>query len=151
MPARDIEIKPYDRSMHDAALALLAETYPWLTMPVFPNDSRGFAALDESQLLGFIMSPTANNGTARIRQYEHAARGDRRDVYRRLYAAVCAEIAAARHQVDVLADDIVAVQTWMELGFGIDQIKGIRELHPLPLGRHRSDSPTRPTSRRSRA
>jgi len=128
---RAIEIRGFEAAMVGDAAALLAES--WVgPVPALPADGKGFAAIGGGRLVGYLLSP---EGSARIRLHEHAARGDRREVYRRLYAAHSLGAAAESHQIDMLVSDTVAVQTWFELGFGVDQIKGVRSLDTIDVQR----------------
>jgi GNAT superfamily N-acetyltransferase len=85
------------------------------------------AALSEGRLVGFV---GADAGTARIRLAQHQAdSSDVRQVYRVLYASLSEQLAGMSypsHSFDVLVACAEAVAAWFELGFGVDQIKGVR-------------------------
>ena len=71
---------PYDRSMRDDAMALVATSHPGVDIAsVFLNDGSGFVAARASRLLGFMLTPSVRDGTARVRVFEHGAHEDRRE------------------------------------------------------------------------
>lgn len=141
-----------------ATLSSLAETDPILG-ELFAHERRahamladaavdgsGVAAVVGDALLGYMLAPPpAGDGarSVRIRLHEHAAQeSDRRDTYRRMYEVLACgrllETKLSRHEIDVPVADQVGVQTWFELGFGVDQIKGVRTLDsvggdPMPI------------------
>lgn len=69
---------------------------------------------------------------AKTRLAQHAATGDdARMTYRRMYRALSARLVAVgcfEHAVTVAADRPETLNTFVELGFGFDQIKGLRPL-----------------------
>lgn len=86
------------------------------------------AAVRDGELVGFLaatLPAPPGNPVARVRLAQHAATD--RDTYRRLYAALAGRLIAAgrfEHGVVVPADETVG--HLVELGFGIDQVKGMR-------------------------
>jgi GNAT superfamily N-acetyltransferase len=72
---------------------------------------------------------------AKIRLQQHAAIGDDlRMTYRRMYQALSERLAAIgcfEHTVTVDADRPEVLNSFVELGFGFDQIKGLRPLTPV--------------------
>jgi GNAT superfamily N-acetyltransferase len=92
----------------------------------------GFAVLDGRDMAGWMVAPlphTPGSPTARLGQAHHAVRADdARSVYRQLYEAVSGELVAAGityHSVPIVRDHTIALQTFFELEFGVDQIDGI--------------------------
>jgi len=92
-----------------------------------------FLALREGDGVGFLAGTVRSHGGSRLahtRLHQHAVdASDRRDIVRRLYEAMARRVTAIgcfRHQIDVAVADALAVQTWFELGFAVDQIKGVR-------------------------
>lgn len=91
------------------------------------------AAVDDGTLLGF-MAATLEDGFghqhSRIRMHQHASvRRGEREVYRRLYAALADRLTALggfEHTVAVSAAHSGVITCLFELGFGVDQIKGLR-------------------------
>ncbi|HEY3501778.1 MAG TPA: GNAT family N-acetyltransferase [Actinocatenispora sp.] len=90
------------------------------------------AAVRDGELVGFLaatLPAPPGNPVARVRLAQHAAAD--RDTYRRLYAALAGRLTAAgrfEHSIVVPAGDTVG--HLVELGFGIDQIKGLRPVGP---------------------
>lgn len=97
------------------------------------------AALDgNATLLGFLAAVvTGYPGppVAKVRLQQHAALGsDPRMTYRHLYRALSerlVEMGCFEHSVTVSADRPEVLNTFVELGFGFDQIKGLRPLTAL--------------------
>ena len=96
------------------------------------------AALCDGALVGFMaatLTDAPGNQVARIRIDQHAAGPEnRRDTYRRLYAALSGELVAVgafEHAISVATDQDDVVRHLFELGFGIDQVKGLRRLTPI--------------------
>ncbi|WP_030769883.1 GNAT family N-acetyltransferase [Streptomyces sp. NRRL F-2664] len=96
------------------------------------------AAVDDGTLVGF-MSATLEEGFghqhSRIRMHQHASvqRGQR-EVYRRLYASLADRLTAMggfEHTIAVSAAHSGVITSLFELGFGIDQVKGLRPASPL--------------------
>ncbi len=102
------------------------------------------AALSEGRLVGFLaaLPPRPPGQTARIKPPLHASRADqRREIYRRLYTRIAGEltrIGGFSHTIAVRVDDRSAITTWFELGFGVDQVKGVQCVRPVevPDGPH---------------
>ena len=91
-----------------------------------------YGVFDGPGLAGYFVAPAIGYlGIA-----HHAVRSsDRRDLYRMLYGAAAADLAAdgvTHHSVPVLADDRRALRTFVELEFGVDQIDGLLEVPPIP-------------------
>ena len=91
------------------------------------------AAVEDGTLLGFMAATLADRHEcqrARIRMHQHAAaHGADREIYRRLYGVLAgrlAELGAFEHTVVVSASHDDVVTCLFELGFGADQIKGLR-------------------------
>jgi GNAT superfamily N-acetyltransferase len=129
---RDVDQGPDQHVLADpqVARALLQD---WL------GSGPAVAALCHGDFVGFMgasLPPTHGGAAARIRIFQHAAREPgRRDVYRQLYRAISEQLAALgcfTHTISVAANDQTVLRTWFELGFGVDQIRGRRELDPLP-------------------
>ena len=102
------------------------------------------AALCGGRLVGFV---GADAGTARIRLSQHQAESpDAREVYRVLYASLSEQLvrmSRPSHSFDVLVACAGVVATWFELGFGVDQVKGVK-----PAGRTGSNEQLAPGSGR---
>lgn len=101
-------------------------------------DGPGLVAVDGSDVLGFMVVPLPGwpgTTTARLGMTHHAARPDEaRLIYRRLYeaaAAVVVKLGLTYHSLPVHVEHGVAVGTFFELEFGVDQIDGI-----LPIPEH---------------
>lgn len=99
------------------------------------------AALRGGELAGFMAATVAKvpgSPLGRVRMQHHAAAPDgRRAIYRHLYQALSRDLAAIgcfEHAVVVCAGHRDVLACLVELGFGIDQIKGFRPLTP-PAGR----------------
>lgn len=98
------------------------------------------AALREGQLVGYLAAPAPRppgDGVS-IKAAMHATADEgRRDIYRRLYAHLAGEltkIGGFTHTIAVNCSDRTTVGAWFELGFGVDQVKGIQPLNRLPRG-----------------
>jgi GNAT superfamily N-acetyltransferase len=93
----------------------------------------GVVATDGGSVLGFVVLPSRNGsrlGRLRISDIHHAADPARaRSVYRALYEAIAAQLVswgALSHRILVLAQPAEPVAALFEMGFGVDQIKGVR-------------------------
>jgi GNAT superfamily N-acetyltransferase len=141
-----VEIVSLDPRLHEAAARLQCRQYEALRragIAVPPrlldhgraleavSSPRGpgpaVAAMDGGRLIGFLRADVRGEP---VRMQHRAAEPDRlRPIVRALYAAVAGDLVERgelRHQVDVLADDAGELEVWFQLGFGIDQIKGLR-------------------------
>lgn len=92
------------------------------------------AAVHEGQLVGFLAAPPPRppgQGVG-IKAAMHAtAPENRREIYRRLYAHLAADltkIGGFTHTIAVNCADRQTVNTWFELGFGMDQVRGVQSL-----------------------
>lgn len=134
----------------DAAADLMARTYRSLReaephLPEALADTRlareritphdggiGVCAIDSDDVVGFMV---ASRGSAYVRLPGHAARTeDQRPIYREMYAALAERLvvdAHIHHSVAVPVANPELLQTWFELGFGVDQIKGTRALDAI--------------------
>jgi predicted GNAT superfamily acetyltransferase len=99
----------------------------------------GLAALEGNRVFGFLIARVPNSpgtGGLRIPDIHHAADRDRaRSVYRALYEAIAGRLVRLglfSHRVLVLAEPTVPVTTFFEMGFGVDQIKGVRPIGAEP-------------------
>jgi L-amino acid N-acyltransferase YncA len=95
------------------------------------------AVNDDGALLGFlaaIVSGFPGAPVAKFRLHQHAALGnDTRMTYRHMYRALSerlVEIGCFEHTVTVAADRPEVPNAFVELGFGFDQIKGLRPMTP---------------------
>ncbi len=93
------------------------------------------AALDGGTLVGFLAAGAPSfpgHQSAACLLQQHAAAGqDVRGTYRRLYAGLSGRLTALgafEHVVLVLAAQRAVLASFVELGFGIDLIKGLRGL-----------------------
>jgi GNAT superfamily N-acetyltransferase len=151
-----IEVRPFVAEFVDRAAQLLAENCaPRMTSPEWPvvdvadrevardaiagslGSGPAFAAVRDGELVGFLMSTLAGSAGRRyaeMRQTQHAAvRSARREVYRALYTTLSGQLVANgcfTHSVALPVAHNDALSTWFELGFGIDQIKGVRLVVP---------------------
>jgi len=100
------------------------------------------AALDDDgAVVGFLaatLTGEPGDRAVRIRVQQHAACADGgRMTYRRMYQALAQRLVAIgcfEHSVVVAAEHRDTVQSLVELGFGMDQIKGLRSLTPPASG-----------------
>lgn len=103
---------------------------PVLAMPTV-------AALSDGRLVGYLaaLPPRPPGQTARIKPPFHATRPEQgRELYRRLYTRLAGElirIGGFSHTIAVGVADREAVTSWFELGFGIDQVKGVQRIRPI--------------------
>lgn len=94
------------------------------------------AAMRDGKLVGYLAAtaPRPPGEAVSIKATMHATAPDqRRDIYRSLYSHLAGEltkIGGFTHTVAVNYADRITVDTWFELGFGIDQIKGTQPLSP---------------------
>lgn len=92
------------------------------------------AAVQDGQLLGYLTAPPPRppGEAIGIKAAMHATTGKhRRGVYRRLYAQLAddlTKIGGFTHTIAVNYSDRATVDSWFELGFGIDQVKGVQAL-----------------------
>jgi GNAT superfamily N-acetyltransferase len=116
----------------------------------------GVAALAGRELVGFVVSsldprgdapaaraagawpsPASLGGARRARvglAHHGAAVAERRAAYRAMYTALAGRFVALgcfRHQVGVPVGSGDTVRAWFELGFGVDQVHGVRSTRPL--------------------
>jgi ribosomal protein S18 acetylase RimI-like enzyme len=108
----------------------------------------GVAAVRDGRLVGFQLSvldlgESAENRawpsraslggpkTAGIALTRHCAAQEwRREIYRAMYARLAGrvvEIGCMLHSIVINADDRRTLDCWFELGFGVDQIRGVRD------------------------
>jgi GNAT superfamily N-acetyltransferase len=149
-----LEIVPFEDRFADRAAALLAAAHvpagdgaPAVDLAdpgvararLDASGSAGPAvvALSGGAPVGFMAATVAKapgNPLARIRLQHHAAAPHGlRATYRRLYQALSRDLANTgcfEHSVAVAAGHRDTVACLVELGFGIDQIKGLRPLTP---------------------
>src|SRR5438552_2667039 len=115
------------------AAHVLADEATALQMVVAALDGgAGYVATNASSVLGFMVAPfppMPGPTRARLGMAHHAAHAvSARSVYRLLYQAVSADLVSAGityHSLPVLAENAGTVETFVGLGFGIDQIDGI--------------------------
>jgi GNAT superfamily N-acetyltransferase len=149
------QIRAFEDELVDSAARLLAATYATTRVgedaPAIDladeTDARaaivacsgsgpGVAAVRDGVLVGFLTStvmPAPGRNVAAISQQQHAASNAPRDVYRAMYTALSADLVTRgclTHLVRVPVADPEVVRTWFELGFGVDQIKGVRPVAP---------------------
>lgn len=92
------------------------------------------AAMEDGRLLGYLAAtpPRPPGDAVGIKAAMHAtAPENRRDIYRRLYAQLAddlTKIGGFTHTIAVNHSDRATVESWFELGFGIDQVKGVQAL-----------------------
>ncbi len=106
----------------------------------------GLGAMEGNELVGFLIVPLPSGpGPARITilDTQHGASQPYvRDAYRALYEAAAAELVNLGcfwHKIRVLTEPPESVDSFVEMGFGIDQIKGSRPISPtLSSGQIRS-------------
>ncbi|WP_020578715.1 GNAT family N-acetyltransferase [Actinopolymorpha alba] len=91
----------------------------------------GVVAVDESAVVGFMVAPlppVPGQTAVRLWPAHHAVRPDHaRPAYRRMYEAIAEKLVAVGctyHSLPVPAGVPSALDTFFELGFGVDQIKG---------------------------
>jgi len=94
------------------------------------------AAMHDGQLVGYLAAPPPRppgDGVG-IKAAMHATMPEqRRNIYRRLYGQLAGEltkIGGFTHTIAMNYSDQTTVDTWFELGFGIDQIRGVQSLQP---------------------
>ncbi|TMQ82553.1 hypothetical protein ETD83_41305 [Actinomadura soli] len=91
------------------------------------------AVVDDGTLLGFVAATPADrhddqHSSIRLHQHASAPRG-KREIYRRLYRALAGQLidlGGFEHAIALSASHHDVVTSLFELGFGIDQIKGLR-------------------------
>jgi GNAT superfamily N-acetyltransferase len=102
------------------------------------------AALQDGHLLGYLTArtPRPPGEAVGIKAEMHATAPERRrDIYRRLYAQLAddlTKIGGFTHTIAVNQSDRTTVDCWFELGFGIDQVKGVQALDGSDDGTSRS-------------
>ncbi|MEV0696521.1 GNAT family N-acetyltransferase [Saccharopolyspora sp. NPDC050389] len=113
----------------DAARRLVAE---------WQGDGPAVAAVAQGELVGFMAASAPafpGHQLARIRLQQHASVPEgKREIYRRLYGALSEQLTAVgafEHSVMVAAAHQPVITCLFELGFGIDQVKGIRQAAPI--------------------
>lgn len=145
----DMNVLPFQADHIGAAAELLAATHrgntpaptavvwdPEIGAQAISNEVGGgpaFAAVEHDKLVGYMVSNLASHpGPSRVRITDlfHATDVSRaRTAYRALWEAMAEALTGFgcfEHRITVLAEPSVALQAHFELGFGIDQIKGIR-------------------------
>lgn len=101
-------------------------------------ENPSIAALCDGQLVGYLAAPAPRppGEAVGIKAAMHATAAEgRRDIYRQLYAHLAGEltkIGGFSHTIAVNSSDSPTVGAWFELGFGIDQVKGIQPLDRSP-------------------
>jgi GNAT superfamily N-acetyltransferase len=150
-----VEIVAFTDRFTDEAAALLAAVHATIT-PVSDLADVGaarahlatvtaagpaVAAIDDGVLAGFMAAAVTgfpNDPRARVRTQHHAAvPGRARTTYRHLYRALSARltgIGCFEHTVSVTGADTLTC--FVELGFGMDQVKGTRPLTQPDRVRH---------------
>ena len=96
---------------------------------------RGWAATADGAVVGFLLVGVPRpDGSSRggANDFQHAARPEGcRETYRALYEAAAGWLVRygkLHHQIRVLARPEEPVRAFFELGFGMDQIKGVRPI-----------------------
>lgn len=136
-----MQIVPFEQRFTEPAADLLAMIHLDSTpdqLNAWSGQGPAVAALDDDgALLGFLaatLRDVTGASAARTRIHQHAALGgDTRETYRRLYRALSERLAAIGcfgHTVTVTADRPEVLNSFVELGFGFDQIKGLRSVTP---------------------
>ena len=98
----------------------------------------GVVAVDRGEVVGYMLMPLPNvpgPGDSRLRPVHHAARSSVRDAYRQMYAAVASRAVRAGctyHSVPIAASASGVLQTFFELEFGVDQVKGALSIREVP-------------------
>ncbi|MFD8085969.1 GNAT family N-acetyltransferase [Kitasatospora sp. NPDC059722] len=140
-----LDVVPFEERFAEPAATLLAGEHPDggldLADPVvarrlvaaWQGAGPAVAAVEGGELVGFLAASVdgvPGPQQASIRLQQHAAVGGRkREAYRRLYAALAGRLAAVgrfEHTITVSAVHGEVTTALFELGFGIDQIKGLR-------------------------
>lgn len=103
------------------------------------TDGPAVVAVDGSSVVGYMVGPLPESpgpSTSRLRPAHHAARPEfARAAYRLMYEAVAARLVAAGctyHSIPIEASMPGALDALFELGFGVDQIKGVTMLDSTP-------------------
>jgi GNAT superfamily N-acetyltransferase len=145
-----LDLVPFDDRFVAPAAALLAGAHPPAVdladvavagrlVTGWRDAGPAVAAVRDGELVGFMAAaltgPPAYQA-ARVRLQQHAAAAaDTRTIYRRLYAALSGRLVAAgafEHSVVVSAEHRDTLSCLHELGFGVDQVRGLRPLTPPP-------------------
>ncbi|MEE1786180.1 GNAT family N-acetyltransferase [Streptomyces sp. SP17BM10] len=140
-----LDVVPFEGRLVEPAAVLLAggrpDGAPDLADPAvarrlvaaWQGTGPAVAAVEGGELVGFLAAsvdgvPGPQRASVRLQQHAAVA-GRKREVYRRLYSALAGELAAVgrfEHTIAVPAADGEVTTALFELGFGIDQIKGLR-------------------------
>ncbi|MEU8516939.1 GNAT family N-acetyltransferase [Kitasatospora sp. NPDC048722] len=140
-----LNVVPFEGRFVEPAAALLAEGHPdggldladpaaaRRLVAAWQGTGPAVAAVDGGELVGFLAAsvdgvPGPRQASVRLQQHA-AVDGRKREAYRRLYAALAGRLAAVgrfEHTIAVSAVDGEVTTALFELGFGIDQIKGLR-------------------------
>ncbi|MEV0088762.1 GNAT family N-acetyltransferase [Saccharopolyspora sp. NPDC050642] len=146
----DLEIVPFDGRFTGQAARLIAGDHASTGTDLaeadvaerlvaqWQGDGPAVAAVARGELAGFMAAsaPASPGGQlARIRLQQHASVPEgRREIYRRLYGALSGQLTAVgafEHSVVVAAAHRPVISCLFELGFGIDQVKGLRQVEPI--------------------
>ena len=93
------------------------------------------AAVQDKRLVGYLAAPAPRppGETVMIKAAMHATTvTNRRGIYREMYrhlAAQLTEIGGFTHTIALDSNDPDTVNAWFELGFGVDQVRGVQ---PVP-------------------
>lgn len=99
------------------------------------------AAVRDGNLVGFLGArpPRPPSQSVAMKAAMHATtRENRREIYRALYGQLTA-IGGFAHTVAVNAKDLETVSAWFELGFGLDQVRGVQAVPQVPSNRAPQD------------
>lgn len=103
------------------------------------------AAVRDGNLVGFLGArpPRPPSQSVAMKAAMHATtRENRREIYRALYGQLAGELTAIggfAHTVAVNAKDLETVSAWFELGFGLDQVRGVQAVPQVPSNRAPQD------------
>ena len=92
------------------------------------------AAMHQGRLIGYLTArpPRPPGDGVGIKAAMHATtRGNRREIYRRMYGHLAADLTKMggfTHTIAVRSADGPTVESWFELGFGMDQVRGVQSL-----------------------
>jgi GNAT superfamily N-acetyltransferase len=151
-----VEIVPFEERFAEAAASLLAAAHADGVPAADLADARrardhltavstpAVAAVDDDGVLAGFMAATVtgfpDHPRARIRMQHHAAASaGLRTTYRRLYRVLSRQltgIGCFEHAFTVASGHAEVVTSLVELGFGMDQVKGTRPLTPPGGTRH---------------
>lgn len=140
-----LDVVPFEGRFVEPAAALLAADHPDgavdLSDPAvarrlvaaWQGTGPAVAAVDGGELVGFLAATVQGAPgleDALVRNQQHAAVvGRKREVYRRLYTALAGQLTAVgrfEHTIAVSAVEGEVTTALFELGFGIDQFKGLQ-------------------------